>query len=152
MKMKTNIEIIFTLVTLPTEPIFMADNALLELIGKNYTGDALGYEKEIVSVSSILKENIEKVADIPLEAFVAEKTESQSVVKEEKTTTPDANKKLTKEEADEMRQGEKDYREALAFIKDAIAPSMMRVDTTKVQIGDVYARTFFTYAYPDFLE
>jgi type IV secretory pathway VirB4 component len=29
---------------------------------------------------------------------------------------------------------------------------MMRVDATKIQIGDVYARTFFTYAYPDFLE
>jgi anti-sigma28 factor (negative regulator of flagellin synthesis) len=133
----------------------MADNALLELIGKNYTGDALGYEKEIVSVSSILKENIEKVTTVPLEAIIPEReTEKEEKKEAPKKDEKEANTstKITKEEADDMRQGEKDYRDALAFIKDAIAPSMMKVDATKVQIGDVYARTFFTYAYPDFLE
>ena len=130
----------------------MADNALLELIGKNYTGDALGYEKDIVSVSSILKENVEKVVEVPRQV-IEPKTDPETQEKKEKKNAPtDPSKRLTKEEADEMRQGEKDYREALAFIKDAIAPSMMRVDATKIQIGDVYARTFFTYAYPDFLE
>jgi hypothetical protein len=63
-----------------------------------------------------------------------------------------SSKKLTKEEADQIRQGEKEYNEALAFVKDAIAPSMMKIDATKLQIGDTYIRTFFTYAYPDFLE
>ncbi len=29
---------------------------------------------------------------------------------------------------------------------------MMKVDATKLRIGDVYVRSFFTYAYPDFLE
>lgn len=68
-------------------------------------------------------------------------------------TTPDtSSKKLTKEEANQIRQGEKEYNEALAFVKDAIAPSMMKIDATKLQIGDTYIRTFFTYAYPDFLE
>ena len=63
-----------------------------------------------------------------------------------------SSKKLTAQEANEIRQGEREYREALAFVKDAIAPSMMKIDPTKLQIGDVYIRTFFTYAYPDFLE
>lgn len=63
-----------------------------------------------------------------------------------------SSKKITKQEAEEIRQGEKEYREALAFVKDAIAPSMMKIDASKLQIGDTYIRTFFTYAYPDFLE
>lgn len=139
----------------------MADNALLELISKNYTGDAEGYEKEIVSISSILKEEIlaEKVPEVIPEEIKVEEKKTKSKKESEvekledsKVDVVDENKKLTKEEADALRQGEKDYREAIAFIKDAIAPSMMKVDATKVQIGDVYARTFFTYAYPDFLE
>lgn len=64
----------------------------------------------------------------------------------------DPKKKLTKEEADAIRKGEKEYQEALAFIKDAISPSMMKVDARQIQIGDTYIRSVFTYAYPDFLE
>lgn len=37
-------------------------------------------------------------------------------------------------------------------MKDAIAPAMMRIDPTKLQIGDTFVRTIFTYAYPDVLE
>jgi hypothetical protein len=64
----------------------------------------------------------------------------------------DENKKLTKEEAMELRETESDYKEALAYVKDMIAPAMMRIDATKLQIGDTYIRTIFTYAYPDVLE
>lgn len=64
----------------------------------------------------------------------------------------DPNRKLTKQEALELKQTEKEYMEALAFVKDMIAPSMMRIDATKLQIGDTYIRTIFTYAYPDVLE
>ena len=64
----------------------------------------------------------------------------------------DEEKKLTKEEALELRTTEKEYKEALAYVKDMIAPSMMRIDATKLQIGDTYVRTIFTYAYPDVLE
>lgn len=64
----------------------------------------------------------------------------------------DPNYKITKEEALELKQTEKEYKEALAFVKDMIAPAMMRIDATKLQIGDTYIRTVFTYAYPDILE
>jgi hypothetical protein len=64
----------------------------------------------------------------------------------------DMDHKLTKEEAMELKDTEKEYNESLAFIKDAIAPAMMRIDATKLQIGDTYVRTIFTYAYPDVLE
>ena len=64
----------------------------------------------------------------------------------------DENHKLSKEEALELRETEKEYKEALAYVKDMIAPSMMRIDATKLQIGDTFVRTIFTYAYPDVLE
>lgn len=40
----------------------------------------------------------------------------------------DIDKKLTKEEALELRTTEQEYKEALAYVKDMIAPSMMRID------------------------
>ena len=52
----------------------------------------------------------------------------------------------------ELRETESEYKEALAYVKDMIAPAMMRIDATKLQIGDTYIRTIFTYAYPDVLE
>jgi hypothetical protein len=64
----------------------------------------------------------------------------------------DGNTKLTKEEAMSLKETEKEYNESLAYIKDAIAPAMMRIDATKLQIGDTFIRTIFTYAYPDILE
>ncbi len=64
----------------------------------------------------------------------------------------DPKKKLTKEEAEELKRTEKEYKDALAFVKDMIAPAMMQIDAKKLQIGDTYIRTIFTYAYPDVLE
>ena len=64
----------------------------------------------------------------------------------------DPNRKLSKEEALELKETEKEYKDALAYVKDMIAPAMMRIDATKLQIGDTYVRTIFTYAYPDVLE
>ena len=37
-------------------------------------------------------------------------------------------------------------------MKDAIAPSMMKIDAQKIQVNDTFVRTYFTYAYPDYLE
>ena len=80
--------------------------------------------------------------------------EDKVVKKADISTTflEDENHKLTKEEALELRSTENEYKEALAYIKDIIAPSMMRLDATKLQIGDTFVRTIFTYAYPDVLE
>ncbi|MDD2565899.1 MAG: DUF87 domain-containing protein [Candidatus Gracilibacteria bacterium] len=126
----------------------MATTELLELINKNYTGDAENYEKNISSsaIFDMVNETIEKKEDNIVEVI------KDDIKEEKKIEIEDTNKKITKEEAEEIRRGEKEYKEALAFLKDAIAPSMMKVDSTKIQIGDTYARTFFVYAYPDFLE
>lgn len=47
---------------------------------------------------------------------------------------------------------EKDYKEALAYVKDAIAPAFMKVHQDKLRINNTYAKTFFVYSYPNFLE
>ncbi|EKD66679.1 MAG: hypothetical protein ACD_49C00022G0002 [uncultured bacterium (gcode 4)] len=117
---------------------------LIDLVNKNYTGDALGFEKEI-SLSQI-----SPVSKID-EDLSPQKIEAPELPKKEEITL-DLSKKLTREEAGEIKQWEKDYNEALAFVKDAIAPSMMKIDASKIQIWDTYVKTFFVYAYPDFLE
>ena len=123
---------------------------LIDLVNKNYTWDALGFEKEISlsQISTISKMEEDLVGN---DSNRSVQQDNNSVSKKEETTL-DLSKKLTKEEAEEIKQWEKDYNEALAFVKDAIAPSMMKIDASKIQIWDTYVKTFFVYAYPDFLE
>lgn len=127
----------------------MANQELIELISKNYTGDAEWYEKKLLERKDISI----TVPDAPNSTeIIPAKNVMQTADSKEPAHAENASKKLTKQEADEIRQGEKEYREALAFVKDAIAPAMIKIDANKLQIGDTYIRTFFTYAYPDFLE
>lgn len=53
---------------------------------------------------------------------------------------------------EDIKAGERIYHEALAYIKDAIAPAMVKVSPHDIQINDTFCKTLFTYAYPDFLE
>lgn len=53
---------------------------------------------------------------------------------------------------EDIREGEKTYHEALVYIKDAIAPAMMKIGPRDIQVNDTFCKTLFTYAYPDFLE
>lgn len=144
----------------------MSDQSkLLELINKNYTWDAEDFEitlnssvvsdilsikeeekNEIIQLKKVDDSKNDKVSN--KESWEVSKTEEKNEAKLEVKE----NKKLTREESEEIKKWEKEYKEALAFIKDAIAPSMMKVDATKIQIWDTFVRTFFVYAYPDFLE
>jgi len=56
------------------------------------------------------------------------------------------------EEKKGILSAEKNYKEALAYIKDAIAPAFMKVHNDKIRINNTYAKTFFVYSYPNFLE
>jgi len=55
-------------------------------------------------------------------------------------------------ESKSILKAEKDYKEALAYIKDAISPAFMKVQQDKIRINNTYAKTFFVYSYPNFLE
>ena len=51
-----------------------------------------------------------------------------------------------------IQEIEKEYIDALSYIKDIISPAFMQVFPNKIKINNTYAKTFFVYAYPNFLE
>ncbi len=61
-------------------------------------------------------------------------------------------KKESKEEAIRLKKAEKRYREGMATIRDLIAPSSMEINFQWVRLGDMYAKTFFVYSYPRYIE
>lgn len=63
----------------------------------------------------------------------------------------ESKKEKTIEDKQEL-ESEKEYKEALAYIKDAIAPAYWKSYPNKLKINDTYVKTFFVYAYPNFLE
>lgn len=70
-------------------------------------------------------------------------------------TKKEDKKEITKNNKTEDKQileSEKEYKEALAYIKDAISPAFMKVFPNKLQINNTFVKTFFVYAYPNFLE
>ena len=68
------------------------------------------------------------------------------------TSKSKSDSKLEAEENKGILAAEKDYKEALAYIKDAISPAFMQVFKDKLRINNTYVKTFFVYSYPNFLE
>ncbi len=71
------------------------------------------------------------------------------------TVAPAGSEDTAKMSADEKKKilsAEKEYKEALAYIKDAIAPAYMHVYPDKLRINNTFVKTFFIYSYPNFLE
>ena len=68
-------------------------------------------------------------------------------------------KKLTKEQLMKVQQQqemvsleeEKVYREGTVAIRDLIAPSAFKVDSTFIQLGDIFLRTIFIITYPRYI-
>jgi len=69
-----------------------------------------------------------------------------SYIKKEEIKAP------TKNEEKEIMESEKEYKAALAYVKDVISPAFMKIHPNKIQINNTIAKTFFIYAYPNFLE
>jgi len=69
------------------------------------------------------------------------------IKKEEKKT-----KSNNKSEDKKLLEIEKEYKEALAYVKDAISPAYWKSFPNKLQINNTFVKTFFVYAYPSFLE
>lgn len=69
-----------------------------------------------------------------------------------KTPTSKKNTKIDKQEEKKILETEKEYKEALAYVKDAISPAYMKILPNKLQINNTLVKTFFVYAYPTFLE
>lgn len=62
------------------------------------------------------------------------------------------NTKTDKQEEKKLLETQKEYIEALAYVKDAISPAYMKILPNKLQINNTMVKTFFVYAYPTFLE
>ena len=60
--------------------------------------------------------------------------------------------KLTKKETEELKEAEKIYEQGLATIKDLIAPSSMEFKFNQFSVSDMYARSFFVYTYPRYID
>ena len=105
---------------------------LQELITKRYSWDIeTFYEENTKEIKKEdKKENVEEI--------------KQKILKDEKN--------ITKEEKKKLDLAEKEYKEALAFLKDAIAPAYYREYPNHLKINNTFVRTFFVYAYPTFLE
>ena len=97
-------------------------DALIQLVGNRYTWDVSGF--------------------LP-KAWETEKAEKSKKSKK---------KTVDKTEDKAILETEKEYKEALAYIKDVISPAFMKVHKDKIRINNTYARTFFVYSYPNFLE
>lgn len=79
-----------------------------------------------------------------------------SAIKEEKKPKGRLKKeesKLREGAAEEMitLEEEKVFREGVVSIRDLIAPSAFRVESSFIQLGDIYCRTIFVTAYPRYI-
>ena len=77
------------------------------------------------------------------------KTKNKKDKKSTKSTSKDAQTKIDEKE---ILEAEKDYKEALAYVKDVVSPAFLKVYKDKLRINNTYVKTFFIYAYPNFLE
>jgi len=108
--------------------VFVANQEkLLELVSKRYPGDVEGFLEQASSKDA------------------KKKAKKEDKKKEKKET-------VSKSEEKQILQTEKEYKEALAYIKDAISPAFLKVHTDKLRVNNTYVKTFFVYAYPNFLE
>ena len=73
--------------------------------------------------------------------------DAYSYIKKEEPKT-----KVSKSEEKEILDTEKEYKEALAYVKDAISPAYWKSYPNKLKINNTFVKTFFVYAYPNFLE
>ncbi len=59
---------------------------------------------------------------------------------------------LSKQDEKIILEIEKDYKDALAYIKDIISPAFLKVFPDKIRINNTFIKTYFVYSYPTFLE
>lgn len=60
--------------------------------------------------------------------------------------------KMTPKEKQEILEAEKLYQQGLASVRDLIAPSAMEIQYNKLRIGGMFAKSFFVFSYPRYIE
>lgn len=93
-----------------------------------------------------------------LDSFFGKKSKQEKFEQKEAKKEADIIKnagesgKLSQAEIRQLKEAEKNYRDGMATILDMIAPSSMEVNYDHLRIGNTYAKSFFVYAYPRFIE
>ena len=103
-------------------------------------------EKQKASSQEMLLKLVKKRYSWDVSGFLQEKWSNI------KKDTPKKGEKKDKSEEKKILEAEKDYKEALAYIKDVISPAFMKVQSDKLRINNTFVKTFFIYSYPNFLE
>lgn len=104
----------------------MSQNEKLKiLVTQRYSWDTFWYEELLNKTKKELQESSKKEVEKPTDS---------------------------KQENKMLIQAEKEYKEALAYVKDMISPAFMKIMPDKLKINNVFVKTFFVYAYPNFLE
>lgn len=114
----------------------MANWDIKDLVAKRYIWDTVWFEDIKKVELNVVKEPVEKSPSQELK-------DSQLDIEKSKTT---------REEDNLILAAEKEYKEALSYVKDMISPAYMKVFPDKIRINNVYVKTYFVYAYPNFLE
>lgn len=60
--------------------------------------------------------------------------------------------KLSDSEKLELKQAEKIYQQGITSLRDLIAPSSMKVDINDLNVSGKYARSFYVFSYPRFID
>jgi len=117
------------------------------------TGKKL-YEKgkEVVVDEAVSEKPVKKSFFASLFPFLVKKNAQVAVKGAEKNEVKGAKLSLSEKEKKEFLEAEKIYQEGLASIKDLIAPASMEIQYDSIKIDGVYAKSFYVFAYPRYLE
>lgn len=127
---------------------------LKTLVQQRYSWDARAYDRALkttetlaVPVIPVAPANIEIAQNASLPE--TQKPITNTIVESQEKSP---SQKSSKEEDKLTLAAEKEYKEALGYIKDMIAPAFMKIMPDKLRINNTFVKTFFVYAYPNFLE
>jgi type IV secretory pathway VirB4 component len=124
------------------------------------------YRKELFSFLALGQKPLKtkkSLVDIflgPLRDKYAHKHSSaKSISKEPSQAKKDDNKKydqlplkLSDIEKAELKESEKIYQQGITSLRDLIAPSSMKVDVNDLNVSGKFARSFYVFSYPRFID
>ena len=133
-------------------PISQQENPSVIKKNQNETNEAKGAKKEDgkQKKKGFFKDIFGTITETL--GFSGGKKKEKSPDKNTKKPTSKSSNVITAEDKKQIIEAAKLYRQSMASVKDLIAPSSFDISYDVVRVGGLYAQTFYTYAYPRFLE
>ncbi len=121
-----------------------------EVKGKSAKIEEEKVEQKEASKASAIAVEKKSLFDNIKSLFVSAAKKRQDAV--DKVDSIEGGVKITAAEKKEYIDAEKIYQDGLAKIKDLIAPGAMEINYDTVRIDGIFARSFYVYAYPRYLD